>query len=208
MHYNIELKKETPFFIDQAQSLNVCLSPTTRSGLYEFVHDGECGVVAKYYNASAGGARAGAAFAAAAGDVTEGNSTAGGGGGGALPRSTVFCVPLFSVLTTLGNPVVDYLSLDVGTDGRGELDILRTVPWDRVNVSMASVAMPASESSPLFADIVDFMSGRGYRRVYDVREVGAESNRIVDVVFAKANMLKGLDFSKFVMSEEFKKEQK
>ncbi len=39
------------------------------------------------------------------------------------------CFPLFSVLLAMGNPQVDYLSLDVeGT----ELGILKTIPFDKV----------------------------------------------------------------------------
>jgi hypothetical protein len=39
------------------------------------------------------------------------------------------CFPLYSLLLALGNPTVDYLSLDVeGT----ELGILKTIPWDKV----------------------------------------------------------------------------
>ena len=43
------------------------------------------------------------------------------------------CFPIFSLLLALGNPTVDYFSLDVeGT----EIDILRTIPWDKVNVNV------------------------------------------------------------------------
>ena len=47
------------------------------------------------------------------------------------PQKTIRkqCFPLYSLLLALGNPTVDYLSLDVeGT----ELGILRTIPWDKV----------------------------------------------------------------------------
>jgi hypothetical protein len=48
------------------------------------------------------------------------------------PQKTIRkqCFPLYSLLLALGNPTVDYLSLDVeGT----ELGILKTIPWDKVN---------------------------------------------------------------------------
>jgi len=47
------------------------------------------------------------------------------------PQKTIRkqCFPLYSLLLALGNPTVDYLSLDVeGT----ELGILKTIPWDKV----------------------------------------------------------------------------
>ena len=56
------------------------------------------------------------------------------------------CFPLYSLLLALGNPKVDYLSLDVeGT----ELDILRTIPWKKVvpssrkNASLSHLAAVA-----------------------------------------------------------------
>ena len=39
------------------------------------------------------------------------------------------CFPLYSLLLAVGNPRVDYFSLDV--EG-SELDILRTIPWKKV----------------------------------------------------------------------------
>ena len=43
----------------------------------------------------------------------------------------VTCFPLYSVLLSLGNPVVHYFSLDV--EG-AELKVLKTVPWDKVDI--------------------------------------------------------------------------
>ena len=46
------------------------------------------------------------------------------------------CLPFFSILQALGNPQVDYLSLDV--EG-SELSILKTIPWEQVKIK---VGMP------------------------------------------------------------------
>ena len=42
---------------------------------------------------------------------------------------TVQCFPLFSILAAMGNPPVDYFSLDV--EG-AEMGILENIPWDKV----------------------------------------------------------------------------
>ena len=48
----------------------------------------------------------------------------------------VQCLPLYSLLLALGNPTVDFLSLDI--EG-GELEVLETLPWDRVDIRAISV---------------------------------------------------------------------
>ncbi len=47
----------------------------------------------------------------------------------------VTCLPLYSILMALDNPPIDYFSLDV--EGF-ELDVLKTIPFDKVNVKVAS----------------------------------------------------------------------
>ena len=48
----------------------------------------------------------------------------------------VQCLPLYSLLLALGNPTVDFLSLD--TEG-GELEVLEALPWDKVDIRAISV---------------------------------------------------------------------
>ena len=43
------------------------------------------------------------------------------------------CLPLYSILLALGNPTVDYFSLDI--EG-AELGVLRSIPWDKINVKV------------------------------------------------------------------------
>ena len=45
---------------------------------------------------------------------------------------TAQCFPLQSVLVALGNPIVDYFSLDV--EG-SEFPILKSLDWENVNIS-------------------------------------------------------------------------
>ncbi len=41
------------------------------------------------------------------------------------------CFPVYSILMAIGNPVVDYFSLDI--EG-AELPVLRTIPFDKVDI--------------------------------------------------------------------------
>ena len=47
--------------------------------------------------------------------------------------SEEICLPLYSILLSIGNPTVDYFSLDV--EG-AEMGILKAVPWDKVNIKV------------------------------------------------------------------------
>jgi len=46
------------------------------------------------------------------------------------------CMPLYSILMALGNPTVNYFSLDV--EG-AEFAILKTIPWDKVDIQVMSI---------------------------------------------------------------------
>jgi len=48
----------------------------------------------------------------------------------------VQCFPIYSVLAALGNPTVDYFSLDV--EG-AEFPILKTIPWDKMTVKLLGI---------------------------------------------------------------------
>ena len=56
------------------------------------------------------------------------------------------CYPLFSLLLALGNPRVDFLSLDI--EG-AELAVLRTVPWDKVDIELVMVEINHSDKAEL-----------------------------------------------------------
>ena len=74
----------------------------------------------------------------------------------------VQCFPLYSVLMTLNNPHIDYFSLDI--EG-AEAAILKTVPWNQVNVTSFSVEI--NHAGKIFpesrVDIQDFMKRQGYK---------------------------------------------
>ena len=46
------------------------------------------------------------------------------------------CLPLVSLLFALGNPTVNFFVLDI--EGF-ELAVLRTIPWDKVDIEVLSV---------------------------------------------------------------------
>ena len=48
----------------------------------------------------------------------------------------VQCFPLYSVLMALGNPHVDYFSLDI--EG-AELVMLKTLPWNKISMTLIDV---------------------------------------------------------------------
>ena len=48
-------------------------------------------------------------------------------------KSKTLCLPFNSILLAMGNPTVDYFSLDV--EG-AELPILKTIPWDDVDIKV------------------------------------------------------------------------
>ena len=43
------------------------------------------------------------------------------------------CYPLYSLILAMGNPRVDFLSIDI--EG-AELAVLNTIPWDKVQIEL------------------------------------------------------------------------
>lgn len=74
-----------------------------------------------------------------------------------LPRQKepVQCFPLYSLLLALGNPRVDFFSLDI--EG-SEIDVLRTVPFDKVDIEMILIETARSNSTA----IDELMIASGY----------------------------------------------
>ena len=73
---------------------------------------------------------------------------------------TVPLVPFYSILLALDNPTIDYFSLDV--EGY-ELDILKTIPFDKVNIKILTVEyIHLKEKGWSVHDLETFMSNQGY----------------------------------------------
>lgn len=93
---------------------------------------------------------------------------------------TVQCFPLQSVLVALGNPIVDYLSLDV--EG-SEFPILKSLDWDKVDISIISVEM--NHAGLIFEgsqeDIRNYMDSKGYQYIGTIK---------IDDIFIKKELMK------------------
>lgn len=74
----------------------------------------------------------------------------------------VQCFPLYSVLMALGNPQVDYFSLDI--EG-AEFKVLESLPWKSVDISVVGVEV--EHAGKVFdgreADISKLLIGNGYQ---------------------------------------------
>ena len=78
------------------------------------------------------------------------------------------CFPLTSIVYALGNPVIDYLSLDI--EG-AELDVLKTIPFDELNIQLMSLEIIRKKLNlnvpgdhiDQYDDIVNFLEEKGYK---------------------------------------------
>ena len=71
------------------------------------------------------------------------------------------CLPLFSLLQALGNPTVDFLSLDI--EG-AEYQVLKNIPWDLVDIRTIAVEtqFAGEVMEGTRQDIVDLLLSVGY----------------------------------------------
>ena len=52
--------------------------------------------------------------------------------------SKALCLPFFPILNAIGNPTVDYFSLDI--EG-SELPILQSIPWEKVRIKVKDLSL-------------------------------------------------------------------
>ena len=78
-------------------------------------------------------------------------------------KTIVPCLPLYSILMALGNPPVDYFSLDI--EG-AELAVLRTIPWGKVAIHILSIEVGDNGRDPDGVD--NLMKSVGYTKVVDL----------------------------------------
>ncbi|KAK3870475.1 hypothetical protein Pcinc_024301 [Petrolisthes cinctipes] len=95
--------------------------------------------------------------------------------------SEVQCLPFYSVLLALNITTVDYFSLDV--EG-SELEVLRTIPWDKVNIKIMSVEFihGAEGKEALKKYVMD----QGYKVYSEVTHKGGYAN---DYIFYKNDIV-------------------
>ena len=74
------------------------------------------------------------------------------------------CLPLYTILLALGNPTVHHFTLDI--EG-AELPVLRTIPWDKVDIRVLSVETHLA--GRLFpgdrGEVIAHMEAAGYRHL-------------------------------------------
>ena len=90
-------------------------------------------------------------------------------------ESKALCLSFYSVLLAVGNPVVDYLSLDI--EG-AELPVLKTIPWDRVDIKVLSIECGQIERCN---NIDVFMKSVGYYAAHYIPSAA----RPQDIIFVK-----------------------
>ena len=104
------------------------------------------------------------------------------------------CFPLYSLLLALGNPIVDYLSLDI--EG-SEYEVLRNIPWDKVDIRALSVETQFAGDVVRGSrqDIIQLLTSLGYTHLDSISrddifvklEQGGVSPKItVEEVFKKS----------------------
>ena len=84
----------------------------------------------------------------------------------------VQCFPLYSLILAVGNPKIDFLSLNI--EG-SEVDVLRSLPWEEVDIEMVMVEMVHSNKTAMH----HIMTEAGYR---EYRKTG------VDTIYVKPSM--------------------
>ena len=95
--------------------------------------------------------------------------------------SEVPCFPFYSIMLALNQTRVDYFSLDV--EGF-ELDILRTIPYDKIDITMFSVEfVHGREGGQAY---LDYMKSKGYRMEKELHEHNqALAINLDDYIFVK-----------------------
>ena len=93
-------------------------------------------------------------------------------------KSKALCLPFYSILLAMGNPTVDYFSLDV--EG-AELPILKSIPWDKVDIRVLSIEVNHSDGKK----IDNFMKNNGYKLVHEIPESPAKPKSIQDNIYQK-----------------------
>ncbi|XP_045607488.1 protein Star [Procambarus clarkii] len=96
----------------------------------------------------------------------------------------VQCLPLYSILLALNTTTIDYFSLDV--EG-SELAVLRTIPWDKVNIRTLSVEfIHGGEGKDA---IRKYVESQGYNLYTEVTHPGWLAN---DFIFVKNGIVPSL----------------
>ncbi|XP_018010989.1 protein Star-like [Hyalella azteca] len=75
------------------------------------------------------------------------------------------CYPLYSILAALGNPVIDYMSLDV--EGV-EMKVLKNIPWDDVKIRVITIEIFLLPEGP--EALRTFMEEKGFKFIKQLNQ--------------------------------------
>lgn len=90
------------------------------------------------------------------------------------------CFPLYSVLLAMQQLTVDFFSLDIEGD---ELNVLKTIPWDKVNISMLTVEYAHQRGGS--SGLNTYMKQQGYD---DMLQVSKSNWGVNDIIFRKKGL--------------------
>ncbi|RXG60230.1 Protein Star [Armadillidium vulgare] len=94
----------------------------------------------------------------------------------------VQCLPIYSILLALNRTTIDYFSLDV--EGH-ELEVLQTIPWNKVNIITLSVEFCHGKSGK--NGLKSFMESKGYKVYTNYKQKSGLNN---DLIFYHPLLLK------------------
>jgi len=111
-------------------------------------------------------------------NMHEGGMVSAVGKGQADQTTEEICLPLNSILLALGNPRVDYLSLDV--EG-AEIDVLRSISWSKIDIKIISIEVNKIDTSVL-RRILEKNGYSFYKELY-------EGPKVLDHVFVHESLI-------------------
>ncbi|KAK3087900.1 hypothetical protein FSP39_012292, partial [Pinctada imbricata] len=90
---------------------------------------------------------------------------------------TVQCLPFYSILLAIGQSRIDFFSLDIEGE---ELSVLKTIPWDRVDIRMLTVEFVHDVGN--YRGIQTYMESVGYETLIKMQR---DDNTVNDLIFKK-----------------------
>lgn len=90
------------------------------------------------------------------------------------------CFPLYSILLAINQTTVDFFSLDIEGD---ELDVLQTIPFDKVNIKMLTVEVAHGVQGS--HAVQKFMENKGYDTLL---KVSRDDGGVNDLIFRKKGL--------------------
>lgn len=115
-------------------------------------------------------------------------------GFGGMKRSSVkgaqvICLPLYSLLLAVGNPTVDFFSLDV--EG-AEIEVLNSMPWEKVKIRVILVEVNHIDK----VEVNKILTDAGYCLYDQTYENGDEFGNTLDFVYAHSQYTNVCDHPK------------